>query len=54
VHARQPLAYRHDPLRLLAVAVTAAGYAIRWLLTTPVQALVGMSLFGIGLGRPFP
>jgi hypothetical protein len=46
------VAYRHDPLRLLALelAVTAAGYAIRWLLTTPAQALVGMSLFGIGLG----
>ena len=50
------LARRHDPARLLAVAlaVTAAGFAILWPSTGPVQALVGLSLLGLGLGNLFP
>jgi fucose permease len=50
------LARRHDPARLLALAlaVTAAGFAIVWPSTGPAQALVGLSLLGIGLGNLFP
>jgi MFS family permease len=50
------LARRHDPARLLALAlaVTAAGFAILWPSTAPAQALVGLSLIGIGLGNLFP
>ena len=50
------LARRHDPARLLALAlaVTAAGFAILWPSTEPVQALIGLSLMGIGLGNLFP
>jgi fucose permease len=46
----------HDPARLLALAlaVTAAGFAILWPSTEPAQALVGLSLLGIGLGNLFP
>jgi len=50
------LARRHDPARLLALAlaVTAGGFAILWPSTGPVQALVGLSLLGLGLGNLFP
>jgi len=50
------LARRHDPVRLLAIAlaVTAAGFAILWPSTAPAQALAGLSLLGIGLGNLFP
>ena len=50
------LARRHDPERLLglALAVTAAGFAILWPSTGHPQALVGLSLLGIGLGNLFP
>lgn len=50
------LARRHDPARLLALAlaVTAAGFAILWPSTGPGQALVGLSLLGLGLGNLFP
>ena len=50
------LARRHDPARLLALAlaVTAAGFAVLWPSTGPVQALVGLSLLGLGLGNLFP
>ena len=50
------LARRHDPARLLAfaLAVTAAGFAVLWPSTAPAQALVGLSLLGIGLGNLFP
>jgi fucose permease len=50
------LARRHDPARLLALAlaVAAAGFAILWPSTAPAQALVGLSLLGIGLGNLFP
>jgi MFS family permease len=50
------LARRHDPARLLALAlaVAAAGFAILWPSTGPTQALVGLSLLGIGLGNLFP
>jgi fucose permease len=50
------LARRHDPARLLALAlaVAAAGFAILWPSTSSVQALVGLSLLGIGLGNLFP
>ena len=50
------LARRHDPARLLALAlaVTAVGFAVLWPSTGPAQALVGLSLLGIGLGNLFP
>ena len=50
------LTRRHDPERLLALAltVTAAGFAVLWPSTGPVQALVGLSMLGIGLGNLFP
>ena len=50
------LARRHDPARLLglALAVTAAGFAILWPSTVPAQALAGLALLGIGLGNLFP
>jgi fucose permease len=50
------LARRHDPARLLALAlaVTAGGFAILWPSRGPAQALVGLSLLGIGLGNLFP
>ncbi len=50
------LTRRHDPERLLALAltVTAAGFAVLWPSTGPVQALVGLSLLGIGLGNLVP
>jgi fucose permease len=50
------LARRHDPARLLALAlaVTAAGFAILWPSTGPGQALAGLSLLGLGLGNLFP
>jgi MFS family permease len=50
------LARRHDPARLLALAlaVAAAGFAILWPSRGPAQAVVGLSLLGIGLGNLFP
>jgi MFS family permease len=50
------LARRHDPARLLALAlaVTAAGFAVLWPSTGPGQALVGLALLGVGLGNLFP
>jgi fucose permease len=50
------LARRHDPARLLvlALAVAAAGFAVLWPSTGPAQALVGLSLLGLGLGNLFP
>jgi fucose permease len=50
------LARRHDPARLLALAlaVTAVGFAILWPSTGPAQALIGLSLLGLGLGNLFP
>jgi fucose permease len=50
------LARRRDPLRLLALALaaTAAGFAILWPARAPAQALVGLSLLGLGLGNLFP
>jgi fucose permease len=50
------LARRHDPARLLALAlaVAAAGFAILWPSTGPAQALVGLLLLGIGLGNLYP
>src|SRR3954470_20389429 len=50
------LARRHDATRLLALslAVAAAGFAILWPSAAPAQALVGLSLLGIGLGNLFP
>jgi MFS family permease len=50
------LARRYDPTRLLALAlvVAAAGFAVLWPSTGPVQALVGLALLGIGLGNLFP
>jgi len=50
------LAHRHDPARLLgfALAVTAAGFAVLWPSTGPAQALIGLTLLGLGLGNLFP
>jgi MFS family permease len=50
------LARRYDPARLLvaALAVAATGFAVLWPSTTPAQALIGLSLLGIGLGNLFP
>jgi MFS family permease len=50
------LTRRHDPARLLAVAlvVSAAGFAILWPSDGPARALIGLSLLGIGLGNLFP
>ncbi len=50
------LARRYDPARLLALslAVTAAGFAVLWPAAGPAQALVGLSLLGVGLGNLFP
>ena len=50
------LAVRQDPARLLALAlaVTAAGFAVLWPSTAPGQALAGLTLLGIGLGNLFP
>jgi predicted MFS family arabinose efflux permease len=50
------LARRHDPARLLALAlaVAAAGFAVLWPATGPAPALVGLALLGVGLGNLFP
>jgi fucose permease len=50
------LARRHDPARLLALAlvVAAAGFAVLWPASTPAPALVGLALLGLGLGNLFP
>ncbi len=50
------LARWYDPTRMLAaaLAVAAAGFAVLWPSTTSAQALVGLSLLGIGLGNLFP
>ena len=50
------LARRHSPHRLLALAlvVTAAGFAILWPAPSPLQALLGLALLGLGIGNLFP
>jgi MFS family permease len=50
------LARRHDPARLLglALAMAAAGFAVLWPSTGPALALLGLCLLGIGLGNLFP
>jgi fucose permease len=50
------LARRHDPARLLALAlaVTATGFAILWPSMAPAQAFSGLVLLGSGLGNLFP
>jgi predicted MFS family arabinose efflux permease len=50
------LARRHDPAKLLAVAlaVTAVGFAVLWPSSTPAAELAGLSLLGVGLGNLFP
>ena len=50
------LAHRHDPARLLALAlaVTVAGFAVLWPSTAPLPALLGLTLLGVGLGNLFP
>ena len=50
------LARRHDPVRLLALAlaVATAGFAVLWPSTGPVQVLAGLLLLGIGMGNLFP
>jgi MFS family permease len=50
------LARRYPPTRLLgvALALAAAGFAVLWPSTGPVQAVVGLALLGVGLGNLFP
>lgn len=50
------LARRLDPARLLAGALTvaAAGFAVLWPSTGAAQALVGLTLLGVGIGNLFP
>ncbi len=50
------LARRHDPSRLLAVAlcVAGAGFVVLWPSAGPVQAVVGLTLLGVGIGNLFP
>jgi predicted MFS family arabinose efflux permease len=50
------LARRHDPSLLLAIAlgVSALGFALLWPSSTPVQAVLGLCLLGLGLGNLFP
>jgi MFS family permease len=50
------LARRHDPARLLALAlaVTATGFAVLWPSTAPVQAFAGLVLLGLGVGNLYP
>jgi fucose permease len=50
------LARRHAPHRLLAIAlvVTAAGFAVLWPAASSLQALLGLTLLGVGLGNLFP
>jgi fucose permease len=50
------LAHRYEPARLLALAlaVSAAGFAVLWPSTSPAPALLGLTLLGIGLGNLFP
>lgn len=50
------LARRHSAHRLLALAlvVSAAGFAILWPSASPVQALAGLTVIGVGLGNLFP
>ena len=46
----------HAPHRLLALAlaVTAAGFAVLWPSSSPVQAVAGLLIVGLGLGNLFP
>jgi fucose permease len=50
------LARRHDPARLLAVAlgIAAVGFVVLWPAGSPVQAVAGLALLGIGIGNLFP
>ena len=50
------LARRHEPARLLAIAlgVTAVGFVVLWPAAAPAQAVVGLALLGLGLGNLFP
>jgi fucose permease len=50
------LAHRRDPAQLLAfaLAIAVAGFAVLWPSRGPVEALVGLSMLGIGLGNLFP
>jgi fucose permease len=50
------LARRHAPedLIALALALSAAGFAVLWTSRTPAQALAGLLVLGGGLGNLFP
>jgi len=50
------LARRHDPARVLAVAMAVAfgGFAVLWSAADPAQSLVGLVALGLGLGNLFP
>jgi predicted MFS family arabinose efflux permease len=50
------LARRYTAHRLLALAlvVSAAGFALLWPASSPVQAVAGLAVCGVGLGNLFP
>jgi fucose permease len=50
------LTRRYDPAPLLAVAlaVAGAGFAVLWPATSAAQAVIGLSLLGLGIGNLFP
>jgi fucose permease len=50
------LARTHDPARLLALALGAAGagFAVLWPSSEPAPALLGLVLLGAGIGNLFP
>ena len=50
------LAHRYEPTQLLggAIGVAFVGFAVLWPSTTVVQALLGLTLVGIGIGNLFP
>ena len=50
------LARRHDPSRLLGLALVVAtlGFAVLWPSANPAQAVVGLAVLGVGVGNLFP
>ena len=50
------LSHRYDPTLLFAVAlgVAATGFAVLWPSSAALQAVIGLTLLGIGLGNLFP
>ena len=52
--ARLARSYAPHKLLAIALAITAAGFAILWPSTAPVPALAGLAVLGVGLGNLFP